>query len=114
MTQDALARFRAGFITCELAALVDISAGTVLMADSAIRLGQEHLDDLCAMAADLWAGKGPDGPGSAILTGPTGNRVFLRSPLDEAEVLCCLFAPQADLGGIEDAAQVLFADDAGA
>jgi hypothetical protein len=114
MTQDALARFRAGFATCELAALVDVSTGTVLMTDSAIRLGQEHLDALCASAQDLWPLPAPDWPASAILSGPTGSRVFLRSSRDPTEVLCCLFAPQADLAGLDEAAHTLFNHDPGA
>lgn len=112
MSQDALALFRAGFASCELAALVDVSAGTVLMTDSAIRLGQEHLDALCATAGQLWGPDSPDWTNSAILTGPTGHRVFLRSGVDRHDVLCCLFAPQSDLVGLDEAAQVFFVNSA--
>ncbi len=108
MTHDALAHFRAGFASCELAALVDLSTGTVLMTDSAIKLGQEHLDDLCRIARDLFADSAGRWPGSAILTGATGSRVFLRSTQDPTEVLCCLFGPRADLAPIDEAAQIFF------
>jgi hypothetical protein len=114
MTHDALVRFRAGFATCELAALVDVSTGTVLMADSAVRLGQEHLDTLSQIASDLWSGGNGGWPGSVIHSGPTGSRLFLHSPYDEAEVLCCLFGPRADLTQVDAAARRLWDSGLGA
>ncbi|MGP6088939.1 hypothetical protein [Antarctobacter jejuensis] len=103
MTRDDLVRFRAGFASCELVLLADISAGTVLMSDSAIRLGQEHLDALCRTAARLFDPAATLPARLAVLSGPTGCRVFLRAAGDSAEALCCLFAPGADLSAVDTA-----------
>ena len=96
MTHDDLVRFRAGFASCELVMLVDLSAGTVLMSDSTVHLGQERLDRLCETAGTIFAGDLP-ATGTAILSAPTGSHVFLQSPVDPSEVLCGLFGPAADL-----------------
>lgn len=108
MTLDDLARLRAGFASCELVLLADTSAGTVLACDSAIRLGQEHLDALCGEAVRLL---GPDAPVPvriALRAGPTGCRAFLPAPDNSGEALCLLFAPGADLSQLEAAAGALF------
>ncbi|WP_417207230.1 hypothetical protein [Antarctobacter sp.] len=97
MTHDDLFRFRAGFASCELLMLVDLSTGTVLLSNSDVHFGQERLDHLCGLARSLFAGELP-ASGTAILSGPTGSRVFLQSPVETAEVLCGLFGPSADLG----------------
>lgn len=76
--------------------LGDISAGTVLAWDSAVRLPQEELDRLCDDAADILSGllSGKrQAVDDAILMKATGSRVFVRSHDHAAEVLCSLFAP---------------------
>ncbi len=108
MTRDDLARFRSGLASCELVLLADISAGTVLMCDSAIRVGQEHLDALCSTAVRLFDPAAELAARLAVISGPTGCRVFLRASDDSAEALCCLFAPGADLTDLDAAGQHLF------
>lgn len=108
MTPDALARFRALCPDCELVALVDVTAGTVLASDAAIRPGQERLDALCAEAAQLLAIGPPLAARLACVAGPPGSRVFLRAPDGGDEALCCLMAPGADLAGAVSGAEALW------
>lgn len=107
MTHDDLSRYRAGIASCELLMLVDLSTGTVLMSDSDVHFGQERLDRLCALARSVFAGDLP-ATGTAIVSGPTGSRVFVQSPHDATEVLCGLFGPAADLGAACAAGVALF------
>lgn len=107
MTHVDLARFRAGCANCELAMLVDLSAGTVLLSDSALPTGQERLDHLCRFAQTVLAGELP-ATGTAIVSGPIGSKLFVQSPHTHAEGLCALFGPLADLALACDAAQALF------
>lgn len=101
MTQDSLASFRSAFVGCELVMLIDISAQTVLTSDSAIPLGQEHLDRLRDQAGRIFAGAAGEAPEGAVLAGPTGCRVFVRQDRAADECLCAVFAPGADLTGVE-------------
>lgn len=109
MTHDDLASLRSTLAACEMLQLVDIAARTVLMSDSAVKLGQEHHDALCTQAAAIFAPDRPDPPACAMLAGPMGTRVFVASQVDPGEVLCGLFAPGADLSAIEPAARARFA-----
>lgn len=108
MTHDDLARFRSGQPDCELAALVDVAAGTVLTADMAIRLGQEHLDALCAEARRLLAPPRRLATDRAMVAGPLGTRMFLRAPDGTEEVLCCLFGSGANIAEAAAAAADLW------
>ena len=106
MTTPTLAHLRAAIPGCELAALFDLGARTVLLSDGAVRLGQEHLDALEAEARRVFDA-GAMSP--VVVTGPRGMRVFLRAPGASPEALCCLLAPGADPGGIAAAARAVFA-----
>lgn len=108
MTRDDLAKLRSGFASCELVLLADISAGTVLISDSAIRVGQEHLDALCRTAVRMFDPSAALAARLAVISGPTGCRVFLRAPGSEAEALCFHFAPGAQISDLEAASQTLF------
>ncbi|TNF22236.1 MAG: hypothetical protein EP318_04370 [Rhodobacteraceae bacterium] len=116
MTRDDLATLRRALSGCEMLQLVDVAARTVLIAESAVKLGQEHHEALCAQAAAIFAPDRRDAPGCAMLAGPTGTRVFVASQVDPGEVLCGLFAPGAALSSVEASARALFARpaDAGA
>lgn len=108
MTDGDLRDFRAACGACDLVVLADVAAGTVLMSDSAIRLGQEQLDALCDMACRLFR-ETDIACDMALLADPLGSRVFLRAASDGSEVLCCRFGPLADLSEVEDAAARLLA-----
>ncbi|SMX50133.1 hypothetical protein [Maliponia aquimaris] len=110
MTPDALARFRARCPDCELVALVDVTAGTVLASDAAIRPGQERLDALCAEAATLFDLGPPLQARLACVAGAPGTRVFLRAPAGGDEALCCLVAPGSDLADTIAAAEALWTE----
>lgn len=114
MTRDDLATLRSTLAACEMLQLVDVAARTVLIADSAVKLGQEHHDAHCTQAAAIFAPARADPPGCAMLAGPMGTRVFVASPVDPGEVLCGLFAPGAELSAVEPAVRALFARRAGA
>ena len=112
MTRLNIATFRASFASCEIALLVDLSTRTVLAADSALRVGQEYLDTLCATACALFTTDATLPPASAIIqASPSGLRFFLRSPCDPAEALCAIFGATDDLTGIEAAARPVFEPD---
>ncbi|MCB1364013.1 MAG: hypothetical protein KDK02_07820 [Rhodobacteraceae bacterium] len=109
---DALRRALPG---CSVVALGDLSAELVLCASHSGQVPQERLDSLCAAASALLgapqagraarlmgagAGRGPDM--AVVMTG-LDTRVFLRSPVDEADVLCCVCGRNVD---ITDAAEL--------
>ncbi|MBU2959879.1 hypothetical protein KO516_03365 [Citreicella sp. C3M06] len=108
MTRPTLADFRKAQPGCELAALVDLGARTVLLTDSAVRHAQEHLDALEREARQLFEA-GALSP--VIIAGPRGLRVFLRG--EGGEALCCLLAPGADVSGITQRAAAVFAPQGG-
>ncbi|MBS0123693.1 hypothetical protein [Thetidibacter halocola] len=96
---------RAGFAGCELVVLADLSTGTVLAADSAIKLGQEHFDRECALAAAVFGLSCGPSILSARLVRPTGLRVFARAGAETPEILCGVFAPGGDAAGFTEAAR---------
>ncbi|SNS93225.1 hypothetical protein [Antarctobacter heliothermus] len=110
MTHDDLSRYRAGIACCELLMLVDLSTSTVLMSDSDVHFGQERLDHFCDLARSVFSGTFA-ATGTAILSGPTGSRVFVQSPDDAEEMICGLFGPAANLGAACAAGADLFQRD---
>ena len=107
MTISDLAQFKTKFASCELVMLADVSTMTILGAESSVKLGQENLDDLCQDARDVFSDIGAEDQSQAIVLRPTGTRMFVRSSNDPSEVLCGVFAPDADLTGTIDAAEAL-------
>lgn len=107
MTITDLAQFRARFDACELVLLADVSTMTILGSESSVRLGQERLDEICTAAHDLFADLGLADQSSALVLKPTGTRMFVRSLTEPSEVLCGVFAPDADMTGTIDAALAL-------
>lgn len=111
MTPTALKAFRRKFPDCDLAVYVDLGSRTVLSWDGALHFRQEHLDVLCACAADLFdsAPKG-DGPIEHVLfLSPTGSRTFFRNLADPNEALCCICAADIAVGSLINAARAALA-----
>ncbi|MEO9820126.1 MAG: hypothetical protein ABJ370_03930 [Paracoccaceae bacterium] len=108
-----LAEYRSRFASCELVLLADISTLTVLGSDSAIKMGQEHLDALCA-TADLIFDLAEDAQiRTAVLSKPTGRQIFVRAGSAVSEVICGVFEPTAEVSiAIADAEEMLSATSA--
>ncbi|WP_136440789.1 hypothetical protein [Pacificoceanicola onchidii] len=86
--------------------LADISAGSVLAWDGAVKWPQEHLDALCARAKAALS-LGTPKPQSAVLTQPFGTEIFVRAEQDASEVLCSVFAPKAALDTVIEQSRML-------
>ena len=105
-----LAEYRSRFASCELVMLADISTLTVLGSDSAIKMGQEHLDALCATAERIFDLAQDEQIRTAVLSKPTGRQVFVRAGSAMSEVICGVFEPTAEIGdAIIDAQNMLSA-----
>lgn len=100
-TKQSFAAFRKRLDLCELVALADVSTGTILVSDSAIKLGQEHLDRLCDDARVFLGPADAVDETFALKAGPTGIRAFVRVQERLPEVLCLVFAPDADIKFLE-------------
>ena len=107
MAKDELSDLRSRFAGCELVALLDIAARTVLACDSAVPLGQENLDTLCEMAVAIFPPETGEGIRSACIARPTGVRVLVRLS-ETSEVVCGVFSTTADINGFDDAVRRLF------
>lgn len=99
MTPTALATFRSILPGCTLAVWGDIEARTVLAADGDLLYPQEYLDTLNICAAQLLSTPVPKdctALDSAVFSGPTGSRLFVRSPDQPTIALSCLCSPDID------------------
>ncbi|MDU8913551.1 hypothetical protein [Aestuariicoccus sp. MJ-SS9] len=118
MIDTSLQAFRKDQDGCEIVAFADVAARTVLAWDSALKWPQEHLDALCDLAARALSvgAEGPqtDAVQTAIIARPTGCHVFVRAAPGLDEVLCCVFAPGADIDGVLSGAVQLCASLSGA
>lgn len=96
---DKLDALRAAAPGCSLAAFGDLHARLVLRSSALRPWPQERLDELCAQAARCFAAaddpavtshfaSGSGRLDEAILLDPTDIRLFLRSPQDEADLIC--------------------------
>lgn len=114
---DALRRAVPG---CSVVALGDLSAALVLCASTAGRIPQERLDGLCAQAGRLLSGPLADAAGGLIGGGAGGAQtaailtrleaqVFVRSAVDDADVLCCVCLPNVDISEVADLARTALA-----
>jgi len=88
---------------CRMVAYADLSTHMVLVTDSGTTQPREVLDALCDEAAALLGTKGapPIGaaPGTtAVWATPASLRVFLRAPDEPQDVLCCVCAPDVNVG----------------
>ena len=100
---EQLDDLRAAIPGCSAVVLGDLAAGLVLRASLTRQMPQEELDRLCALAAAVLDGPLADvaangsRPDHAALLGGGNTRVFVRSPGDDADVLCCLCPPDVDI-----------------
>lgn len=116
---DALRRALPG---CSLVVLGDLSAELVLCASHAGQVPQERLDQLCLSASALLCGDlarrsalliGAADHGrpdvAAVLTG-LETQVFVRSQVDESDLLCCVCARYVDITEAADLARSTLAE----
>ena len=93
---------------CSLVVLGDFFSQITLCVSSQDKHPQERLDALCESAGTLLDGPVaqsvtavmglPDGNAfsQAILFSPTSMQIFLRSPEEEADMLCCVLSLNAN------------------
>lgn len=103
MVVDALDELRQENPGCRMVAYADLSAHMVLVTDSGTAAPREVLDALCNEAATLLGSKGTPALGrqpgnSAIWATQAAVRVFLRAPDEPNDVLCCVCAPDVNVG----------------
>jgi len=104
MVQDALDRVCNGTDGCESLAFVDLTTRMVLVSNADTPESQDTLNLLCAEAAVLL-------DEGQIAMAATADRVhvFLRSPADPSDALCCICAPATDFAAFVPAAQACLA-----
>ncbi|MEM6939172.1 MAG: hypothetical protein AAF943_03475 [Pseudomonadota bacterium] len=110
---ERLNNVRLAFPECDTVAYADISTQTVLSSSAPDGLRQEHLNDLCATAAGMFAdpsskeladllapAKGEAAAGEVyqvILMDAREVGIFLRSVSNPNDALCCLCDPSIDI-----------------
>ena len=99
---------RKGLPGCSLVVFGDFFSQITLCVSSQDKHPQERLDALCVSAGALLDGPVaqalttamglPDANAcsQAVLFGPTSMQIFLRSPVEEADMLCCVLSLNAD------------------
>lgn len=104
-----LDNLRASLPDCSLVAFGDLFSQITLCVSTRDKHPQEQLDALCITAGNLLNGPAahctttalgmPDGKAldQAVILSPAGLQVFLRSPVDDADVLCCVCSLGADI-----------------
>lgn len=117
---ESLEALRGKFPDCMTVAFADISTGMVLASSSQEHLNQEHLDALCATAADMLSGETAqrvstvfegDAPiQHAIIFERAEVGLFLKSLHAPNEVLCCACGSGIDLVAFLRHARHHFAD----
>ncbi len=108
---------RASLPGCSLVVFGDLFSQVTLCVSAQGKHPQEHLDALCATAGNLLSGPAaqsaatalgmPDASAlkQAVILGQSDMQVFLRSPVEEADVLCCVSSPDGDIEAISDRAR---------
>ncbi len=93
---------------CSLVVFGDLFSQITLCASARDKHPQERLDALCVTAGNLLGGPAaeaaasalgmPDGSAlnQAIVLSPTDTQTYLRSPVDEADVLCMVGSVNAN------------------
>ncbi len=94
---------------CRLLVFGDLYSQITLCVSSRDKYPQEQLDALCLTAGNLLDGPvarsvasavgvpSGDAINQAFLLSPTHLHLFLRSPVDPADVLCCVLSLRADI-----------------
>ncbi len=103
MVVDELDAFRTANPGCEMLAFADLSTHMILVTDSGTKHPREVLDALCNEAATLLGGKGTPVLGevpsnAAVWATQASLRIFLRAPEEPNDVLCCVCAPNVNVG----------------
>lgn len=116
--RDQLDKLCRQFPACNVVAYADLTTGMVLCSSVRLKLPQEQLDELCRSAADLLTGQlallfarhlAPvDGTcvQTAVLIDQHSVELFLRTPAQPTEALCCHCSSQIDLADFAQAAHV--------
>ncbi|MDU8927835.1 hypothetical protein RXV86_10610 [Alisedimentitalea sp. MJ-SS2] len=87
---------------CSLVAFGDLGTRLVLRASSDAPCAQEHYDRICAQAAQVFSScdvvaeasghSCKDATAATMLT-QTETRIFVRSPADKVDFICCVCEP---------------------
>jgi len=102
MVVDELDALRDTQDACRTIAFADLSTRMILVTDTASNLPREALDALCRQAATMLGTRskvvlGVRPSQTALLANKSSVRVFLRSPDEPNDVLCCVCTPNVDL-----------------
>ena len=103
MVVDELDLLRDANPGCQMVAFADLGAQMILVTDSGTSHPREVLDALCNEAATLLGKKGTPALGqrpnnAAVWATQASLRVFLRAPGEPNDVLCCVCAPNMNVG----------------
>ncbi len=94
---------------CSLVIFGDLFSQVTLCVSARSRHKQEQLDAICVTAGNLLDGAAaqsassalgfPEGTGisQAVILSPDEVQIFLRSPFEEADVLCCVGSSSLDI-----------------
>ncbi len=92
------------FPQARLVAFADLSSRMILTSAGPMSTTQEHLDRLCNQARTCFddpmfslSVEAFGEPHAAMVMGPSGLRLFLRSESEPADALCCICDPGIDL-----------------
>ncbi|WP_137109781.1 hypothetical protein [Rhodobacter sp. SY28-1] len=92
------------FPQARLVAFADLSSRMILTSAGPMVTTQEHLDRLCNQARTCFddplfalSVEAFGEPHAAVVMGPSGLRLFLRSEAEPADALCCICDPGIDL-----------------
>ena len=103
MVVNALDQLRESTPGCQMVAFADLSAKMILVTDSGTNQPREVLDALCNEAQTLLGASGKTALGqspsnAAVWATQASLRVFLRAPGEPNDVLCCVCAPNVNVG----------------
>ncbi len=118
---ENLDQFRNSLPGCSLVVFGDLFSQITLCVSTRQKYPQEQLDSICVTAGSLLDGPLASKvaailgkPGSnlsrAVILSPEDTQVFLRSPDEDADVLCCLGPLDLDVGQAAKLAGTTFDD----
>ncbi|WP_137700731.1 hypothetical protein [Marimonas lutisalis] len=117
-----LGNLRERFPGCTLAAFGDLNTRLLFRVSSENACVQEYLDELCGLATrgfalvDTATGAGSNDTranNEIVMFEPGETKVFVRSPANHYDFVCCIFLSDAPVSKIVSAAVVLLRDVAG-
>jgi len=118
---ENLDQFRNSLPGCSLVVFGDLFSQITLCASTRQKYPQEQLDAICVTAGNLLDGPVANKvatilgrPGSnlarAVILSPEDTQVFLRSPDEDADVLCCMGPLDLEVGKATTLARTTFDD----